>query len=74
MGPLSLSKLHGHHRHISCMSVPFPNPRQGAPPQSHFVRRWLAVVDWLGAQKPIEIILGMVAIIGAIAFLAHLVR
>ena len=56
------------------MSDPFPNPGQGEPAQPRFASHWLAAVDWLGAQKPIEIILGMVAIIGVIAWIVHLAR
>lgn len=31
-----------------------------------------AFADWIGAHRPIEIILFMVAIVAAIAFIAHL--
>jgi len=56
------------------MSDHFPSQHRSEPPQSLPARRWLAAVDWLGAQKPIEIILGMIAIIGAIAWIAQLAR
>lgn len=35
-------------------------------------RRWTTIVDWLGAQKPLNLILGMVALISAGSVIAHL--
>jgi hypothetical protein len=35
-------------------------------------RRWIAVTDWLGAQKPLNLILGAVIVIEGISLLAHL--
>jgi hypothetical protein len=38
----------------------------------HIFERWMAAADWLGSQKPLELILGAVGIIAAVSLLAHL--
>jgi len=46
-------------------------PRRTEPPSLQ--RRWNAIVDWLGAQKPLNLILGAVTLIAVVAVLAQLV-
>lgn len=50
--------------------APQPEPRL----ESHRARRWAAVTDWLGAQKPLNLIAGMIALIALLSVLAHLAR
>ncbi|MBC9033167.1 hypothetical protein IAG41_12275 [Sphingomonas sp. JC676] len=73
----SLSKLNGGLPHIAAM----PNRRrihQGMSPnrlqplETPAQRRWRAVTDWLGAQKPLNLILGAVTLIAVFAALAQL--
>lgn len=45
-----------------------------APTRSPRARRWAAVTDWLGAQKPLNLIAGMIALIALASVLAHLVQ
>ncbi|WP_213981958.1 hypothetical protein [Sphingomonas sp. dw_22] len=47
-------------------------PRHGRPAQPRLKRWWLAAVDWLGAQKPLNLILGAVTIIAVVAALVQL--
>jgi len=48
-------------------------PRRTEPSAPSLQHRWNAIVDWLGAQKPLNLILGAVTIIAAVAALAQLV-
>ena len=74
-GPHSLSNLNGGHGHIGSMpdlrktqsSLAAHRPDAGPHP-----RRWIAVTDWLGAQKPLNLILGAVILIEGVAVLVHL--
>jgi hypothetical protein len=48
-----------------------------APPRagesgSHLNSRWETITDWLGAQKPLNLILGAVTIIAVVAMLVQL--
>jgi hypothetical protein len=70
----SLSKLNGGLPHIGAM----PNRRrihQGMsqnrlqPLETPTQRRWRIVTDWLGAQKPLNLILGAVTLIAMFAVL-----
>jgi hypothetical protein len=40
--------------------------------QSPWQRRWTRIVDWLGGQKPLDLILGTVILITAIATIARM--
>lgn len=51
-----------------------PGPPQRRPGQAdrRWKRRWAAITDWLGAQKPLNLILGAIIVITVIAPLVRL--
>jgi hypothetical protein len=52
---------HRHHR----------MPLRPERPRSRLARCWTSTVDWLGAQKPLNLILGAVTVIAVCAVLAR---
>lgn len=49
-----------------------PRIRRVDTAQSPWQRRWTRIVDWLGAQKPLDLILGMMILITVIATIARM--
>ncbi|MET0309020.1 MAG: hypothetical protein ABW023_09975 [Sphingomonas sp.] len=47
-------------------------PRRARTASSRLKIRWAAACDWLGAQKPLNLILGAVTIIAIVAVLTQL--
>lgn len=41
--------------------------------RTRWQRRWTMIVDWLGAQKPLNLILGAVVLINIASVIAHLI-
>jgi hypothetical protein len=55
------------------MTKPLSARTRGHPrAPTRLQRRWTAVVDWLGARKPLDLIAGAVAMIAAVAALSQL--
>lgn len=74
--PLSLSKLYAGPAHIHGMldrskARRRPRIRRVGAFETPWQRRWTKIVDWLGARRPPDLILGSMILITMIATIAR---